>query len=356
MTNTDRHLFLVSTPLHLLVSLAIVDAEKLEHVQLMFIDQVVGKANVYLKALEDWDACPFNKIDVFYQADKSNIKKLKHRKKVFASIHAIIEEFKPNHLYVGNDRRIEFQYAMHAASEMQLKPSGYYLDEGTFTYVGRKASFSFSDKYIDSTIKKLSYGFWWKHPPTVGASDWITTVYASFPEEIHVLLRAKEIRPLTLRYWQSSALKSFCHLLLDDLAKSISFDTYDVIITLPHESIIASRTGYSQLLTAIINSRVKAGLSVAVKYHPRDKEKDALNISMLESVELLPAAIPFEAMLPMLKEGVEVLGDFSTALITARLLMPSATVNAIVHEGAAAQTDFETLYQRIGVNCLEEVG
>ena len=354
MPSLEKRLFLVSTPLHLLVSLAIIGAEKLLKCGLVFIDQVAGKDNVYLQTLNAWDKSPFDFIKVFYRPRRgAPLTKLRQRKATFKHLQAIIEDFQPQHIYVGNDRRIEFQYCMQAMQRLGNRPYGYYLDEGIFTYLGRQASFSFSDKYLDNLIKKLSYGWWWKHPATVGASAWIDTVYASLPEQVHPLLKAKSIKKLSLEYWQTARLIDFCQRLLNNLANGINFNQYDTIVTLPHESIIKAQPGYAEHLQQIITLRLKQGHQIAIKYHPRDTQIDALSLAQLNKVDLLPAAIPFEAMLPMLKNGVEVLGDFSTALITARLLRPDALVNAIVHQGADAQEEFENLYQRIGVNCIE---
>ena len=115
---------------------------------------------------------------------------------------------------------------------------------------------------------------------------------------------------------------------------------------------MASRIGYDGQVKEIVSHSIASGQQTAVKFHPRDKERDALGLDHLCGVKLLPAAIPFEAMLPMLQEGVEILGDFSTTLITARLLRPDAHVKAIVHEDAKARAEFESLYQRIGIHCI----
>lgn len=347
----NNHLFLVSTPLHLIVSLAIIDTNKISSPNLVFIDQVKDKANPYLETLRQWQANPFKSIHVFYRPEKKLLSKLKARKQTFNLLRNIVDELKPDNIYVGNDRRIEFQYCMHHATEVGLSPTGNYMDEGTFTYVGRKASGSFSDRVIDNTFKKLSYGFWWKHPETVGASDWISTVFVSFPDIIHPLLKKKHIVHLTLDYWKSHLLKQYCEKLITKIGKPEHLHDYDLILTLPHESIIKTNPGYRIIIERLIREQVHSGLKVGIKYHPRDTEKDMLKVATLPGVELITQTLPFEALLPMIKSGSKVIGDFSTTLISTRLLRPDVTVEAINHNHGTHK-EFIELYEKIGIKII----
>ena len=350
----ENHLFLVSTPLHLIVTLAIIDTHKIKSPHLVFIDQVKGKENPYLQTLEQWKENPFISTHVFYRPDRRLFSKLKLRRQTFRSLGKIINDVKPSHIYVGNDRRVEFQLCMHKATEAGLSPIGYYMDEGTFTYVGRKASFSFSDKVIDNTFKKLFYGSWWQHPPTVGASSWITTVFASFPDIVHPLLKNKQLVQLTLKYWQSELLKQFCTNLIDTIGRPEHLQEYDLILTMPHESVITSNSNYKSVVEKIINQQVKSGLKVGIKYHPRDTEADMLKVGKLPGVELISQTLPFEALLPMIKTGAKIIGDFSTTLISTRLLRPDLIVEAIDH-GKNGNEEFMRLYEKIGIQIIHAV-
>ncbi|MCH2175276.1 MAG: hypothetical protein MK193_06055, partial [Lentisphaeria bacterium] len=158
-----QSIFFVSTPLHLIVSLAIVDTEKVDHAHLVFIDQVSDTDNPYMTTIESWDENPFESVQCFYRP-KKDMGKYKARKQLFANIEKLVIGIKPSHIYCGNDRRVEFQCAMNTAQYYDSNVQGYYMDEGTFTYTGRAASSSFSDRVIDNSIKKLAYGSWWKHP------------------------------------------------------------------------------------------------------------------------------------------------------------------------------------------------
>lgn len=347
----NNHLFLVSTPLHLIVSLAIIDTKNISSPHLVFIDQVKGKANPYLETLQHWKANPFKSIHVFYRPERKPLSKLKTRKQTFNSLAELVDELKPGHIYVGNDRRIEFQFCMHHATQAGFSPKGYYMDEGTFTYVGRKASTSFSDRVIDNTFKKLSYGSWWKHPETVGASDWIDTIFVSFPEIIHPLLKQKHIIHLTLEFWQSGLLRAFCENLINTIGRPEHLEEYDLILTMPHESIIRNNPDYKAVVEKLISEQVQNGMKVGIKYHPRDTEADMLKVGTMPGVELIPQALPFEALLPMIKSGSRIVGDFSTTLISTRLLRPDLVVEAINHNKDGNEQFFQ-LYKKIGIRII----
>ncbi len=344
----SKHLFLVSTPLHLLVSLAIISKENLKHTHLIFIDQVSGKANVYLDTLKSWPDQPFGSTDVFFRPPRKLISKLKARKQTFSELEKIVGQIKPSHIYVGNDRRIEFQYAMHLMQQSGKAAQGIYLDEGTFTYVGRKASSSVADRYIDNLAKKLSYGLWWKHPETVGASAWVDKIYVSYPLLVHPALKQKPFTQLDLSYWQAPLLTQFCHLLLSGMSEGIDFASFDVLLTLPHESIIQSDPKYKTTIEFKVSSLLREDLTVAVKYHPRDGCPDALGLEQL-GVTILPASIPFEAMLPTLKSKAMVVGDFSSTLISTRLLRPDLDAVAIDKQDNPLRESFLPLYQSMGI-------
>lgn len=351
MNNTA--LFLVSTPLHLLVSIAIADTLGIDNAHLVFIDQVQGRKNPYLETLEHWPQSPFKSLAVFYRPQRKLLSKLRSRKETFAGLAAIVERLQPAHIYTGNDRRVEFQYCMHRAQQLGCKPAGYYMDEGTFTYVGRKASSLFADKVLDNFVKKLAYGLWWHHPETVGASDWIDTVYVSFPDIIHPLLKNKNVRQLTLAFWQSTRLIDFCQSLVSHIGKPENLALFDLLITLPHESIINANPHYKGQIKAVIEKQIGQGLKVGVKYHPRDTNADLLALGDIAGVEILSRELPFEALLPMIKAGATVLGDFSTTLISTRLLRPDLHAKAIDHGSNKNSAEFIELYKKMGIEIVK---
>ncbi|MDP2507112.1 MULTISPECIES: polysialyltransferase family glycosyltransferase [unclassified Oceanobacter] len=345
MTNT---VYFASTILHLYAA-AVIAAERTdEQAHLVFIDQPEEREFPLYTLVQDWPQSPFTSVQLFYGRFKGLGNKLKKRKLLFTKLEALINRLRPANLFVGNDRRIEFQYSMHIADSLGCKPVGHYMDEGTFTYMGRKASSGFGDKVLDNLAKKLSYGFWWKNPPTVGGSGWIQYVHAAFPEHIHPLLKNKHIVQLSASGFTAPPLLA----LSSQLMEQHGFDPrqlqpLDVLFTLPHESLFEKDPAYKQRIMAILQQMIRDGKQVAAKYHPRNSGPDVLHLQA-EGVTLLPAGISFEAMLPHLPNQCEIWGDVSSTLLIAKWLRPELVVCSLQQDNQQQQA-LVHLFKKIDV-------
>ena len=346
----SQELFLASTPLHVLNSVAIASKTPDKSSCLWLIDQPDVTENPYFEVLQSWPDSPFKEVRISQGHIKGTRAKLQNRKKVFADIQSWVDRYQPDRVYTGNDRRIEFQYAMHCASQQKKPISAAYMDEGTFTYVGRKASGSFADSVVDNTLKKLTYGFWWKNPPTIGGSAWIDDVYAAFPDLIHPLLKQKQVLDLQSVYEGNSCVKSFCSYLYERLSGTVgNISGIQCVLTLPHESIIDRITGYKDAIQEVVKQLQYSGLEVGVKYHPRNNNPDILDVKNIKGFHLLPYKVPFEAILPLLPPDVLVIGDVSSTLINSRWLKPGARLISVANDEAPMYNEFAQLFSKIDV-------
>lgn len=350
-----NELYLASTPLHILNSIAIASKRPSNIAHLILIDQPDVENNPYFQILKDWQGSgsPFVSLDIYKGRIKGLKQKLANRKSVFARLDRVISKLNPSHIYTGNDRRIEFQYAMHAQECInQQTPVGVYMDEGTFTYVGRKDSASISDKYIDNFLKKLTYGFWWKNPITIGGSNWIQEIYAAFPEHVHGLLKGKTVKALQPLYKENIAVRDFCERIFQFFDEDVeSVSNLSTIFTLPHESIIERIPGYKESIEAVVEKLLSKQVAVGIKYHPRNTNPDILNAKDRVGITLLSHKVPFEAILPNLSKCV-VVGDISSTLINSKFLKPECDAVSIANPDAPLYNEFVDFFKLIGVPTL----
>jgi hypothetical protein len=346
----SNSLYFASTILHLYAA-AVIAAERPEQqAHLIFIDQPEGKPFPLYELVQQWPESPFASVQLFYGRFPGLLNKLRKRKQLFRKLHAVMTDLRPAHIFVGNDRRIEFQYSMHVATELGCDSIGHYMDEGTFTYIGRKASSGFADAVLDNLVKKLSYGNWWKNPPTVGGSDWITHVHAAFPEQIHPLLRGKQVHPLTASGFTSPAMLSLSAAMMAHYGfDPAALQQIDVLFTLPHESLFEKNPAYRQQVLQEIRRLDSEGKRVAAKYHPRNSGPDVLQLAR-DGVQLLPAGISFEAMLPHFQVHTEVWGDLSSTLLTAKWIRRELKVCSLL--GNEPDARFVALLGNIGVQLI----
>lgn len=349
----SQQLFLASTPLHILNSVAIASQTPDIPACLWLIDQPIVKNNPYFDLIKDWHNSPFSEVRISQGHIKGTKAKLENRRHVFAEIERWVTQSKPEQLFTGNDRRIEFQYAMHCATSKSSGVQGIYMDEGTFTYVGREASASFSDRVVDNWLKKLTYGFWWKNPPTIGASKWVSDVYAAFPELVHPLLTRKRLHPLQPTHTDNPIVRDFCSLLVEHFgADPATLKNLNAVLTLPHESIINRLDGYRNAMDSVMTEIINEGGIVGIKYHPRNTNPDILQAENRTGAYVVPHRIPFEAILPLLPPNAKIVGDLSSTLINGRWLKPDANIVSIRNPAATLAEEFEDFFNQIGVTSV----
>ena len=348
-----QQLFMASTPLHILNSVALASQVPDSSSCLWLIDQPSVEENPYFNLIKDWRDSPFSEVRISQGHIKGTKAKLANRKRIFAEIDHWVDQYGPEQLFTGNDRRIEFQYAMYCATSKRSDVQGIYMDEGTFTYVGREASASFSDRIVDNWLKKLTYGFWWKNPATIGASQWVSDVYAAFPDLVHPLLAQKKLHPLQPCHADNPTVRSFCSLLVERFgADPQTLKDLSTVLTLPHESIIAKLDGYREAMDSVMAEIINDGRMVGVKYHPRNANPDILRAESRKGAYVIPHRIPFEAILPLLPYEATIIGDLSSTLINGRWLRPDARIISIKNPEVPLANEFEQFFSEIGVTTV----
>jgi len=335
-----KHLFLASTPFNVLTAAMIAfELPDGDHAELGLIDQTDTTAT-FREAVLHWTDSPFNKVYQLSQQAKGKNKQTL-RKQAFQNIAQCLKRLNPDWIYSGNDRRIEFQYAMAHSNAR-----GVYVDDGTYSYLGRPTHW-LKDQVIDNLVKKIAYGRWWKQPPTIGASDWIDHSVLAFPDSAIDILKRRPCTQLPSNLSRGE-FSSLAHLCLKTGPGALS--ELRALLLLPHESAITE--SQTQMGSWLSNCATPAGY----KHHPRttedNRDKEALSAlwHLPESALSVEPSIPMEILLPLLRPDCKIAGDASTALLTAKWLRPELDVTAFVTAGTSS--DWTYLLKRLNVNIL----
>lgn len=342
---------LVSTPLHLYISANLACSEPDNTHHLLFIDQDSIKDNLYLSAVNQWQESPFETCSIFPGRIKNPLQKISSRKQTFKQLEALIKEHQPDEIRVGNDRRIEFQYAMHIARKIKTGVVGSYMDEGTYTYIGRDASASFSDRYIDNLIKKITYGFWWKNPPTIGGSGWINKVYAAFPDLVHPQLQHKKLIAISPDVFKTTALYKLSEILCQ--LSSINAEVVTkakAIYFLPHESVYQQDQQYKNHLNKLLQEIVLRFGQIAVKYHPRQTIYDELGLFGTPGIQEIPNKANFESLLPLIDPNTTIIGDMSSVLLLSKWFNPKTNIIAIKNKESKIANKLKPIYEALNIS------
>lgn len=349
MGSADNVILLASTFRHYFLGLGVALSNPSKSYHLVFIDQKFNdnRNPIYTAAKSLID--PFTSVLCLPVAG-GRVSKRVVRKSGFQELEKIVDDLRPVEIITGNDRRVEFQYAMnYAKKKLNLNVLGAYIDDGTGSYInGYEYNFKkrMSDKYIDTPIKKLAYGRWYARPLTFGASAWINRCYLCYPKLALRVLTLKECILLDHAWYTSPE----AMVILNKLIPLLGLDGRvlnsgeSVLVVLPHSSIINELYGSLVDMKAMIDSLISKYDNVCIKYHPRETD-DLLGVC--DQATILPASIPAEIYLCVM-EFKRVIGDVSTALMSAVWLQPACEVEYI-KTNAAVSTPILKLFNNMGM-------
>jgi len=332
-----KHLFMASTPFNVLTAAMVAfELPQGDVAELGLIDQT-STTTTFREALLSWQNSPFANIRLL--SEKASGKgKRRQRLQGFRRIRQCLQELQPDWIYTGNDRRIEFQFSMAHSNAR-----GVYLDDGTYSYLGRKTHW-LKDRVLDNMAKKVAYGRWWKQPPAIGASAWIDHSILAFPNSALPILKNKTCKPLpnNLQRPEFAQLAQIC---LGE--QPMTLGTLDGLLLLPHSSVMSDQ---QQALGQWLDS---CGADIAYKHHPRTGHELQSADMAVRHWQLparawaVPAAIPMEMLLPLLPQHCKISGDVSTALLTAKWLRPELDVSAAVR--ADTDASWQQLLTTLGI-------
>ncbi len=347
MTSSKKVLYLPSTPLNLLVSLVL--AETFRHQQtsrLILIDQKKVKDHPYYHLLNLWKNSPFTSVHIL-SGEASGSEKIAQRRQNFAWLTHYLNKWQPDDVAVGSDRRIEFQYVMAYLQGKQQKARGHYLDDGLYSYSDTNTPAW--KAWINAVLHRKVYGSWWQEPKTIGASNWIQDAWLFQPAFATEALRHKQVHTLMPEWFHAPSVLEFSQLAWSHFSGKQPFPLFDHLLLLPHPHSSRHITNYAQSTRQQIQTWMDQGKRVAVKYHPRVGDADPLALAQMPKVIRLPTGLATEFMLPMLNPQVHILGEASTALLTAHWLSPDIQITAQLHPKNSASTRYREVMQQMGI-------
>ena len=335
-------LYLPSTPLNLLLSAAHALAFPGRH-RLLLLDQKAP--SLYLQALSQWVDCPFEQVSEQVIPQSAGVK-WRCRQDTFRQLDAWWQKRPWQSVAVGSDRRVEFQYAVSRGAEIQ----GHYLDDGLYSYMGRPWR-PVKDR-LDGWLKRLAYGPWWCTPPTIGASDWITDAWLFSPQQAVPALRQKRLHSIPSDWFQRPEMRRLGEIVLAQFQVDVAaLARCERLLLLTHPNNAGKISGYVTRITEIL--RRWQGMNIVAKYHPRT-EGDPFRVQAQGVKMLLPPRLAFEFLLPLLPQGMTVVGDVSTTLLTARWLRPDLKVIAVLDGVSPLERRVLPVMQDMGIETVSQ--
>jgi hypothetical protein len=348
--------FMASTSLHILYATTIaLQMRKQFKTHLLIIDQSETGDVPYFNHLHTWKETPFNHVHLFRTKKKRKVATYFARHNALDNIRELVREHQPNKIYIGNDRRLEFQYAMYIARQISPDTQGIYIDDGAFSYINRNIKL-WQDTYFEQGLRKLLYGLWTKSPLNIGTSSLISSSVVAFPELVTDALQSKPLEKLPLHQLTSKPFKSLSMMLVRDVYDNPKeLGMYDAVLTLPHPSRYETIEAYQINMKYLVNTMTNLGYFVGIKYHPRTNGSDPLALTQYKGVSLIPSTIGFETLIPLLNSECVVIGDVSSTLLNTRWLRPEMDVYSLTFKGDKYHHSFIRLFDTMKIKRFESV-
>lgn len=324
-----KNYYFISSPLHLIIACNLAGQLSEQENIAIIISKNSAQARRYSSAIDAvkglFQACVVLDDTGSDCAPKSRFLARKNQLKAIKKLFSNAED---KTIYTGNDRRLEFQYAMHISRISGAKTVGIYIDDGAVSYLGHKSINRFTHNVLDPFLKRIVYGSWWQHAKTTGSSDWISRAYIAFPELAHDLLKQKEIHEINSNGFRSEKVRAISSKLLEDGFTDIKqIRNISVLFILPNDADFQNNSGiFKDAYQAMCNQF--SAHDIAFKAHPRSKEDHKLANLFFGALEI-KKHIGMEMLMPQLKENVIIIGDQSTALLTAKWLRPELNIHTL---------------------------
>jgi hypothetical protein len=346
---TGSHAFyFVSTPLNTILATLLALQKPEEKAHLLCVDRREARPDPMMQALEQWSSSPFESIHILVSKGTKPWRSYALRQKAFTTIDALVARYRPARFYTCNDRRIEFLYGVEAARNLDYTPSCSYVDDGVYSYFPTEKRW-YQESVAEQWLKKAVYGSWYNVPRVVGSSPLLESAYLLFPEKAHAYLQKITLHTLELTPLQEAPMQAFFRTFLDVAGITLpDLSTVSTVYILPHSSLFGRYPSFVDRVTGQVRTPGEAG-GIGIKYHPREAGPDLLNLTQSPRVTVIPAEAPFEILLPLLAPGTALVGNVSTALLTAKLIRPDITVTALLSDADTRSRMLLPLFEALGI-------
>ena len=340
--------YFVSTPLNTILATLLALQKPEERAHLLCVDRRESRPDPMMQALQQWQGSPFESIHILVTKGTKPWRSYRLRRSAFKTIDALVARYRPSRFYTCNDRRIEFLYGVEAARKLDCPPRCSYIDDGVYSYFPTEKKW-YQESLLEQWLKKAAYGSWYNVPRVVGSSPLLESAYLLLPELAHAYLQKKTLHPLNLAPLLEPPMQEYFRTYLDRSGITLpDLSELRSVYILPHSSLFGRYPAFIAMVAGEARASGREG-SIGIKYHPREAGPDLLQLTGLPGVVAIPAEAPSEILLPLLAPGTRLVGNVSTALLTAKLLRPDLAVTAFVSGSDRRSRMLLPLFEALGI-------
>ena len=351
--STKESIFIfASTTFHLVLATALAFSHDACNVHLYIVQQKSPMITSLLDFLAIVDKPPFSRITILNTREGTLLEKFSEIKESIQSIIADTQKYRPKKIFTGNDRDPEFQAAAYSARKNNFLTTCAYYDDGLGSFITlRKNSLK---SFFKNLYNKIIYGYWVVYPLLLGNSEHIRQVYTLQPQLLSGHLKKKDVHAIDAGFFRSEYFREFSRYFL--LSKKVDADVVKsahYIVMISDKFFRERIEKHEENIIEIISSLAGAGC-VCVKYHPREREHDALNLQKIANVKIIPREVPYEFLLPFMGNPV-VVGDLSGIIMTTKLFRPDLEVISIQIGNLYKVQEFSQLCDQLRIRSVRRM-
>jgi len=342
------NVFMPMTPYHVFLSCGVALGEHGgERNHLIVIEDFPG-ADILVESVRRWSHSPFQGVTL-HSGTLRRSSDLTRGLAIWRNSKRLVEMVSDapiNRLYVFNDARADQQAVIRHVARRRPATRIVCLEDGLAMYAS--TLLSRRDSNLKRLGKRFLYGRDFHLPDTIGSSPWVHEVRLAYVTLARRELAGKRLLPLPFDVFSGTEMRA----LADEYCKRMSVDAgntdrIEVLVLLPHPELIAHDDETEKLYRSICVEAVRRNRSVALKQHPRDRYGVLFTD---DRAVLVPRGLAAEFLFLSRRDEIRfVFGDLSSALMSARWLLPSAKTVSVARLLACVDPALPSVFDRIGV-------
>lgn len=357
----ERHaIYVVHTPLHLLFALAIIEKRD-EPATIWIVNDYASAQRVYeevpkfknvrvelLAGSFSWWGKFAGRVNMLPVPFRWAGKLLNHVRLIQLTLRGkkLLQQHGVSNLYIFNDARADIQALMQSAKRLGAEIT--YVEDGLGAYLNVNSVSQMVKRY--EWLSRLIYGASYQMVASQGEHSLIQSAIILHPAWANnSLSRYTNIRPMP-----PFSLYHAAGRLGDIFAKgSLDFDEgreYS-LVCIPHSEVLINDANVKLLVSKIIEFCQSRGLTVLVKFHPREKSFTKFNLQDWPGIQIVDQNVPAELVVAVLGVRLVALYSSLSSVLLTSSWIASGTRNYQI--GALEnQPNLQNLFQAQGVKFI----
>jgi len=250
---------------------------------------------------------------------------------------------------VSNDYLPEDQALLNRVASRWPNAVRCYLEDGAAAYSGN--GFGFGTEWWRTAFRKACFGPWYRYVNVMGTHPLLQRALLLFPEHARPELQRLPRDAYGADSFHQPHVRTFIDHYWERWTRLYGeVPEVETLLLVAHHELAMRLPDYAKAFRGVCAKAAEKGQRVGVKYHPRETQPDPLRLTELPGVAVLPRALAAEFLFVRQGKRLRLLvGDITTALMSARLLAPDARVVSLAPMLGVKDKPLLNVFRALGI-------